>query len=193
MTDIVEQLRNPVMLPDCDHDGCDHCMRAAATEIEQIRAANIGLATESHNLQQEVERLRLELAQAKLAEDAAANLEAEILRLRADLREEVEITSLTAKLAQNLLAERDAARAEVERLRAALRPFANIRPSTLYPGDGSEKETYVVILDAKSVKSDFTGSDLARARAALAPGDSHADVFADMNLDTPQIPSTRAK
>jgi hypothetical protein len=31
----------------------------------------------------EIERLRLELAQAKLAEDAAANLEAEILRLRA--------------------------------------------------------------------------------------------------------------
>jgi hypothetical protein len=86
-------------------------------------------------LQAEIERLRLELAQAKLFEDAAANLEAEILRLR-----------------------------------AALRPFANIKPSTLYPDDGSEEETYGVILDCKSIKPDFTGADLARARAALAPG-----------------------
>jgi hypothetical protein len=38
----------------------------------------------------EIERLRLELAQAKLAEDAAANLEAEILRLRELLRDWLE-------------------------------------------------------------------------------------------------------
>ena len=61
-----------------------------------------------------VERLRQEPNEC--GEEAADEIE----RLRADLREEVEITSLTARLAQNLLEERDAARIDAARLRAAL-------------------------------------------------------------------------
>jgi hypothetical protein len=50
----------------------------------------VNLATLLEEAADEIERLRLELAQAKLAEDAAANLEAEILRLRELLRDWLE-------------------------------------------------------------------------------------------------------
>ena len=54
---------------------------------------------------------------------------------------------------------------EVRRLREALEPFARLTPSSLYPADGSEAEAYVVVL-ATLQPVDFTGADLARARAA---------------------------
>ena len=71
-------------------------------------------------------------------------------------------------------------RAEVARLRAALGmarealPRRDSLPNT--------KTRIGDIIDAVDA-----------AIATQAPGDSHADVFADMNLDTPQIPSTRTK
>jgi len=78
MTDIVERLRflgtgEPLRGP---------LMVEAALEIEQLRAANIGLATESHNLQQEVERLgSVADAEMRLREGNFAEIE----RLRAAL------------------------------------------------------------------------------------------------------------
>lgn len=59
--------------------------------------------------------------------------------------------------------------AKVEAAREALAPFARIRPSSFHPADGSESEAYTIIL--KSLwgnPQDFTGGDLALARAALA-------------------------
>lgn len=51
----------------------------------------------------------------------------------------------------------------------ALAPFAAIKPSSLYPDDGSEAEEYVVILKGgHGNPAEFTGADLARARAALS-------------------------
>lgn len=53
------------------------------------------------------------------------------------------------------------------KLRAALKPFAAIKPSSLYPADGSEQEEYIIML-----RSPFdnplacTGLDLAIAREA---------------------------
>lgn len=60
----------------------------------------------------------------------------------------------------------------VPALADALKVFAAIVPSDLYPADGSEAEAYVIMLhDPKMLgqggKPDFTGADLARARAAL--------------------------
>lgn len=48
----------------------------------------------------------------------------------------------------------------------ALEPFAKITPSSFYPEDGSEAEHYRVVLCDGSQAHDFTGADLARARAA---------------------------
>lgn len=55
----------------------------------------------------------------------------------------------------------------------ALQVFAAIVPSSLHPADGSEAEAYVIMLHDPTMlgqggKPDFTGADLARARAALA-------------------------
>jgi hypothetical protein len=50
----------------------------------------------------------------------------------------------------------------------ALRPFAAIKPSSLYSDDGSEGEEYLVLLRGDHAnQAEFTGKDLARARAAL--------------------------
>jgi hypothetical protein len=53
----------------------------------------------------------------------------------------------------------------------ALKPFADIKPSTFYLADGSEKEGYEVILTRDWNHGDgthFTGTDLARARNIVA-------------------------
>jgi hypothetical protein len=56
--------------------------------------------------------------------------------------------------------------AKIEKLQAALTPFAKIKPSTFHPADGRENEGYLayVVIDQRI---DFTGADLAQARAAL--------------------------
>lgn len=55
------------------------------------------------------------------------------------------------------------------KLEEALKPFAAVVPSSLYPGDGSEAEEYVVTLrGCFSNQPEFTGADLARARALLS-------------------------
>src|SRR5688572_6185876 len=59
--------------------------------------------------------------------------------------------------------------AGAEGMAKAIRPFAAIRSSALYPEDGSEKETYRIFLDKE--KPDFTGEDLAKIRQALAAFD----------------------
>lgn len=59
-------------------------------------------------------------------------------------------------------------KARIETLEAALRPFAEITPSTLHPDDGREAEPYSIVLAHPKDEGDFTGADLARARAALA-------------------------
>lgn len=56
-------------------------------------------------------------------------------------------------------------------LERALKPFAAITPSSLYPEDGSENERYTVRLHDSSRHADehdFTGADLALARLALS-------------------------
>ena len=65
--------------------------------------------------------------------------------------------SQCAKLRVELLAVLEAA--------DALEPFAKIAPSSLYAEDGSEAERYCVVLSDGSQAHDFTGADLARARA----------------------------
>lgn len=59
---------------------------------------------------------------------------------------------------------------ERDRMREALEPFARIAPSSFYDEDGSEAERYTVRLydnTRHEPPHDFTGADLARARAAL--------------------------
>lgn len=61
----------------------------------------------------------------------------------------------------------------IERLEGALKPFASIKPSSFFPEDGSEGEGYAaVIADPLQDGVDFTGADLAEARAALGSGES---------------------
>jgi hypothetical protein len=74
-------------------------------------------------------------------------------------------------------------REENEKLRAALKPFAAIEPSSFYPADGSEAEPYAVVLQEGgihelSARVEFTGADLSRARAALASPDLTGDIAA---------------
>jgi hypothetical protein len=59
---------------------------------------------------------------------------------------------------------------DIAELAAALKPFANILPSTFFPQDGSEAEEYSAVLHHLSIspKPDFTGTDIGRARAVLA-------------------------
>lgn len=52
------------------------------------------------------------------------------------------------------------------KLRAALKPFAAIKPSSLYPTDGSEMEGYRIYLTGGKGPTEFTGLDLAVAREA---------------------------
>lgn len=52
---------------------------------------------------------------------------------------------------------------------AALKRFAAIVPSSLYPADGSEAEPYCILIAPQAGNPvEFTGADLAAARAALA-------------------------
>ena len=56
----------------------------------------------------------------------------------------------------------------VDVMEKALKPFAEIVPSSLYPDDGSEGEEYIVTLRGLySNPLAFTGKDLALARQAL--------------------------
>lgn len=58
----------------------------------------------------------------------------------------------------------------IAELEAGLEPFSKIKPSTCYPEDGSENEAYDVILSegiTGGSRPDFTGAELARARALL--------------------------
>jgi hypothetical protein len=48
-----------------------------------------------------------------------------------------------------------------------IRPFAAIEPSSFFSADGSEAEGYTVSLSGEA-RTDFTGHDLARARAFLS-------------------------
>lgn len=54
----------------------------------------------------------------------------------------------------------------VKEMDEALKPFADLIPSTLYAEDGSEHESYTIILfDPKEYNApDFTSDDFARAR-----------------------------
>lgn len=66
---------------------------------------------------------------------------------------------------------------EIERLRQALAVFAAIKPSDLHPADGSDAEPYVIMLHdprmlGQGGTPDFTGADLAVARALLAESES---------------------
>lgn len=51
----------------------------------------------------------------------------------------------------------------------ALKPFADIRPSTFYMDDGSEKEGYQAFLchQGAGAVANFNGADLAAARKAM--------------------------
>lgn len=70
---------------------------------------------------------------------------------------------------ERLTADNAALTARVAELEVALKPFAEITPSSLYPSDGSEGEPYGVYLAVGCPQTDwdFSGRDLARARAAL--------------------------
>ena len=57
--------------------------------------------------------------------------------------------------------------AERDALRAALRPFADIEPSSLY-ADGDDELYEVVLLRDGCSGADLTRNDLLRARSALA-------------------------
>jgi hypothetical protein len=56
--------------------------------------------------------------------------------------------------------------AHLAKLRAALKPFAAVKPSFLYPEDGSEQEGYRIYLAGDKGPIEFTGLDLALAREA---------------------------
>jgi len=104
-----------------------------------------------------------------------------------NLRQQLEAEQMRgAAMHAELLMSRNERLAEVERrekAEAALKPFAAIKPSTLYPSDGSEGEAYIVALAVEPEKTDFTGLDLARARAALSAP-------AQQNLGRDAVPSS---
>lgn len=67
-------------------------------------------------------------------------------------------------------------RQQRDELLEALKVFAAIAPSSLYADDGSEQERYAVRLHDSSRHADphdFTGADLARARAVIAKAEGH--------------------
>ncbi len=59
--------------------------------------------------------------------------------------------------------------ARLQAAEEALRPFAKIVPSSFYPEDGSEAEVYTAVLWDGVALQDFTGADIARARAYFTP------------------------
>ncbi len=59
--------------------------------------------------------------------------------------------------------------ARLQAAEEALRPFAKIGPSCFYPEDGSEAEVYTAVLWDGVALQDFTGADIARARAYFTP------------------------
>ena len=64
-------------------------------------------------------------------------------------------------------------KAEVKEAREIIELFAKIKPSSLYPRDGSENELYCVVLKQDyGNRGEFTGADLARARAFLKEKDN---------------------
>lgn len=64
--------------------------------------------------------------------------------------------------------------AELREAREIIRPFANIKPSSLYPEDGSENEPYCVIMQQDyGNPAEITGAHLARARAFLTKGEKN--------------------
>ena len=71
-----------------------------------------------------------------------------------------------ARKAVSIIRTTDAAR--IAALESALEPFAKIVPSSLYSPDVCENEEYVVTLKRDyGNPAEFTGADLARARATL--------------------------
>lgn len=69
----------------------------------------------------------------------------------------------------------EAAEARIAELEAGRMPFASITPSSLFPEDGSEFEAYIVTLKGSyGNPCEFTGADLARARALPAPSKNGA-------------------
>lgn len=79
----------------------------------------------------------------------------------ADLQKRLEASEARAAAAERALDE----------LRAALAPFAELVPSSLYSEDGSEGEKYIFLLHDQSTvnQSGITGADIARARALATP------------------------
>tara|TARA_R110000822_G_scaffold73572_5_gene176771 strand:- start:1126 stop:1398 length:273 start_codon:yes stop_codon:yes gene_type:complete len=59
-------------------------------------------------------------------------------------------------------------KAEIERLRGALKPFADLSRSSIYEGTRGEDESYGVFLAADKDK-DFSWSAIERAKQALEP------------------------
>ncbi len=68
--------------------------------------------------------------------------------------------------AQRQAEHRDRMMAHLAKLRGALKAFAHIKPSSLYPSDGSEQEGYRIYLAGDKGPIEFTGLDLALAREA---------------------------
>jgi uncharacterized protein YjbI with pentapeptide repeats len=78
-----------------------------------------------------------------------------------------------AKLKRQNLRRAEWAERQVAALREALEPFAKLAASNFWSADGSEGDLYEAFLfDGPAEKADFSGADLARARAALK-GEDH--------------------
>ncbi len=101
-----------------------------------------------------------------------ADLKAELAREQKDRSEQAKDMRGLMR-ANEALSEHNGTQAErIKRLEEALRPFAGIKPSSLHLENGSDAEPYVVTLKAYyGNPAEFTGADLARARAALEPRD----------------------
>lgn len=135
----------------------DSLLSSSQAEVESLRA--------------EVEKLN---ADRERANAVATRLEIEVERLRGltdCMRGELQTAEdvLRDYDGDNVYQQAQAAVAEVERLRAALAPFAKIKASTFYTSEGKETEKYTVHLHTPGWEWDFTGEDLAAARAALSP------------------------
>lgn len=95
----------------------------------------------------------------------------------------------------NVVRPEDAAKdARIAELEEALRPFAAIEPSSFCAPDGSEREGYSIFLwsgvSPGKPEPDFTGADLAKARAALSAERSDAaEDERDKAKDEPKPPA----
>lgn len=80
-----------------------------------------------------------------------------------------EIARLKAELAE-ATTQREKDAEIIAAFQTALKPFATIRPSSLYAENGSDFEKYEVVLASvlEGEGWEFTGDDLAVAREALA-------------------------